>query len=81
MSSISGLITLELVDSVAKEFALVYFNMFPVGGLSGAGASATSSASHRGIDLGPTRLHMPSGLLRRIRGSADPDIATASPVR
>ena len=65
-----------------KKSLLFHFSsMFPVGGFASSGTGATSSASHRGIDLGPTRLHMPIGLLRRIRGSADPEIATGSPVR
>ena len=43
-----------------------------------ASAGTGGVRSHRGIDLGPTRLHMPSGLLRRVRAAqTDHDIATA----
>ena len=37
------------------------------------------STSHRGVDLGPHRLHMPGGLLRRVRGEAGQDVASSNP--
>ena len=41
------------------------------------GASASAGMSHRGVDLGPMRLSMPGGSLRRNTGRGDTDIATA----
>ena len=68
-----------------SHFDFLHFTMAsPIGVTTGTGAVA----SRRGIDLGPTRLHMPSGLLRRIqaRGMTSDmvqrtDIAAGSPVR
>ena len=56
--------------------------MFPSSALSGAGTGG-AIPSHRGVDLGPMRLSMPSGFLRRVSGPgrADPDIAAALAVR
>ena len=44
-------------------------------------SASVAGSSHRGVDLGPMRLSMPSGLLRRVQGTdtgSRRDIATAS---
>ena len=55
--------------------------MFTSSAFAGAGTGGHTTQSHRGVDLGPMRLSMPSGLLRRQTGRGDPDIATALAAR
>ena len=55
--------------------------MFPTSSFTGASAGAGIGQSHRGVDLGPMRLSMPGGLLRRNVGRGHSDIATALAVR